>query len=184
MMQKTGGNKWDFGVDKMPAENITLYAQFTINSYTASFDNDGKLTTQKVTYQSLLEEPAAPTKTGYTFKGWYDAKTGGTKWDFATGKMRREILHYMPNLLKMIAQIQMIQPLIPQQEMVMVQAIQAIQEAIPHFQQLVTKIPCFRFYRGFLARNSNANSPQNNQSEITIKTAEVYSFFIDFSCFC
>ncbi|EHC5295594.1 InlH/InlC2 family class 1 internalin [Listeria monocytogenes] len=84
---KTGGNKWDFGVDKMPAENITLYAQFAINSYTASFDNDGKITTQKVTYQSLLEEPAAPTKTGYTFKGWYDAKTGGTKWDFATGKM-------------------------------------------------------------------------------------------------
>ncbi|EBF5125773.1 InlH/InlC2 family class 1 internalin [Listeria monocytogenes] len=84
---KTGGNKWDFSTDKMPAENITLYAQFTINSYTASFDNDGKITTQKVTYQSLLEEPAAPTKAGYTFKGWYDAKTGGTKWDFATGKM-------------------------------------------------------------------------------------------------
>ncbi|EGB9982776.1 InlH/InlC2 family class 1 internalin [Listeria monocytogenes] len=84
---KTGGNKWDFSTDKMPAENITLYAQFTINSYTASFDNDGKITTQKVTYQSLLEEPAAPTKTGYTFKGWYDAKTGGNKWDFATGKM-------------------------------------------------------------------------------------------------
>ncbi|HAK1241576.1 TPA: LPXTG cell wall anchor domain-containing protein, partial [Listeria monocytogenes] len=84
---KTGGNKWDFAIDKMPAEDITLYAQFTINSYTATFDIDGKLTTQKVTYQSLLEEPAAPTKEGYTFKGWYDAKTGGTKWDFATGKM-------------------------------------------------------------------------------------------------
>ncbi|MDA47211.1 LPXTG cell wall anchor domain-containing protein [Listeria monocytogenes] len=84
---KTGGNKWDFATDKMPAEDITLYAQFTINSYKATFDIDGKLTTQKVTYQSLLEEPAAPTKDGYTFKGWYDAKTGGTKWDFATGKM-------------------------------------------------------------------------------------------------
>ncbi|EAH4325700.1 LPXTG cell wall anchor domain-containing protein [Listeria monocytogenes] len=84
---KTGGNKWDFATDKMPAEDITLYAQFTINSYTATFDIDGKLTTQKVTYQSLLEEPAAPTKDGYTFKGWYDAKTGGTKWDFATGEM-------------------------------------------------------------------------------------------------
>ncbi|EIA6625163.1 InlB B-repeat-containing protein [Listeria monocytogenes] len=84
---KTGGNKWDFATDKMPAEDITLYAQFTINSYTATFDIDGKLTTQKVTYQSLLEEPAAPTKDGYTFKGWYDAKTGGTKWDFATDKM-------------------------------------------------------------------------------------------------
>ncbi|EOB3789980.1 InlB B-repeat-containing protein [Listeria monocytogenes] len=84
---KTGGNKWDFATDKMPAEDITLYAQFTINSYTATFDIDGKLTMQKVTYQSLLEEPAVPTKEGYTFKGWYDAKTGGTKWDFATGKM-------------------------------------------------------------------------------------------------
>ncbi|WP_462185445.1 InlB B-repeat-containing protein [Listeria monocytogenes] len=84
---KTGGNKWDFATDKMPAEDITLYAQFTINSYTATFDIDGKLTTQKVTYQSLLEEPAAPTKDGYTFIGWYDAKTGGTKWDFATDKM-------------------------------------------------------------------------------------------------
>ncbi|ALU77390.1 class 1 internalin InlD [Listeria monocytogenes] len=84
---KTGGTKWDFATDKMPAEDITLYAQFTINSYTATFDIDGKLTTQKVTYQSLLEEPVAPTKDGYTFTGWYDAKTGGTKWDFATGKM-------------------------------------------------------------------------------------------------
>ncbi|EPX7433779.1 InlB B-repeat-containing protein [Listeria monocytogenes] len=84
---KTGGIKWDFATDKMPAEDITLYAQFTINSYTATFDINGKLTTQKVTYQSLLEEPAAPTKDGYTFKGWYGAKTGGTKWDFATGKM-------------------------------------------------------------------------------------------------
>ncbi|MBA5844449.1 InlB B-repeat-containing protein, partial [Escherichia coli] len=84
---KTGGTKWDFATDKMPAEDITLYAQFTINSYTATFDIDGKLTTQKVTYQSLLEEPVAPTKDGYTFTGWYDAKTGGNKWDFATGKM-------------------------------------------------------------------------------------------------
>ncbi|MBC2183113.1 LPXTG cell wall anchor domain-containing protein [Listeria sp. FSL L7-0233] len=87
---KTGGTKWDFATDKMPAEDITLYAQFTINSYTATFDIDGKTTTQKVAYQALLNEPTVPTKAGYTFKGWYDAKTGGTKWDFATGKMPAE----------------------------------------------------------------------------------------------
>ncbi|MDT0049448.1 InlB B-repeat-containing protein [Listeria cossartiae subsp. cayugensis] len=87
---KTGGNKWDFATDKMPAEDITLYAQFTINSYNATFDIDGTTTTQKVAYQALLNEPTAPTKAGYTFKGWYDAKTGGTKWDFATGKMPAE----------------------------------------------------------------------------------------------
>lgn len=84
---KTGGNEWDFAVDKMPANNMTLYAQFTINSYTAAFDVDGETTNQKVDYQALLQEPTAPTKDGYTFVGWYDAKTGGNEWDFATGKM-------------------------------------------------------------------------------------------------
>ncbi len=66
---------------------MTLYAQFTINSYTATFDVDGETTNQKVDYQALLQEPTAPTKDGYTFVGWYDAKTGGTEWDFATSKM-------------------------------------------------------------------------------------------------
>ncbi|EAH1738523.1 class 1 internalin InlE, partial [Listeria monocytogenes] len=28
---KTDGNKWDFGIDKMPASDITLYAKFTEN---------------------------------------------------------------------------------------------------------------------------------------------------------
>ncbi|EAO7454867.1 InlB B-repeat-containing protein [Listeria monocytogenes] len=84
---KTGGNKWDFSTDKMPAEDMTLYAQFSINDYTATFDVDGKKTTELVNYQSMLSAPAEPTKEGYTFTGWYDAKKGGNKWDFATGKM-------------------------------------------------------------------------------------------------
>ncbi|EAD9617451.1 InlB B-repeat-containing protein [Listeria monocytogenes] len=85
--EKAGGNKWDFGTDKMPANDITLYAQFSINQYTATFDVDGKTTKQMVDYQALLVEPEKPTKEGYTFTGWYDAKTGGNKWGFATGKM-------------------------------------------------------------------------------------------------
>ncbi|EKB5971223.1 InlB B-repeat-containing protein [Listeria monocytogenes] len=84
---KTGGNKWDFSTDKMPAEDMTLYAQFSINEYTATFDVDGKKTTELVNYQSMLSAPAEPTKEGYTFTGWYDAKTGGNKWDFAADKM-------------------------------------------------------------------------------------------------
>ncbi|MBV1060977.1 class 1 internalin InlA [Listeria monocytogenes] len=84
---KTGGDKWDFATSKMPAKNITLYAQYSANSYTATFDVDGKSTTQAVDYQGLLKEPKAPTKAGYTFKGWYDEKTDGEKWDFATDKM-------------------------------------------------------------------------------------------------
>ncbi|MBF2504484.1 InlB B-repeat-containing protein, partial [Listeria marthii] len=35
-------------------------------------------------------EPPIPTKEGYTFTGWYDAKTGGNKWDFSADKMPAE----------------------------------------------------------------------------------------------
>ncbi|ECL7894802.1 TPA: InlB B-repeat-containing protein [Listeria innocua] len=84
---ETGGNKWNFATDKMPAKNITLYARFTVKSYTATFDKDGTTTTQTANYDSLLTEPTAPTKEGYTFDGWYDAETGGNKWNFATNKM-------------------------------------------------------------------------------------------------
>ncbi|EAC9873303.1 InlB B-repeat-containing protein [Listeria monocytogenes] len=84
---ETGGNKWDFAANKMPAKNVTLYARFSTNAYTATFDKEGTTTTQAVDYDSLLTEPTAPTKDGYTFDGWYDAETGGNKWNFATNKM-------------------------------------------------------------------------------------------------
>ncbi|MBC6130373.1 internalin, partial [Listeria booriae] len=63
---KTGGNKWDFASDTMPANDITLYAQFSINNYTATFNIDGKETTESVAYQNLVTEPTAPVKEGYT----------------------------------------------------------------------------------------------------------------------
>ncbi|ECQ6577403.1 InlB B-repeat-containing protein [Listeria monocytogenes] len=84
---ETGGTKWNFATNKMPAKNVTLYARFTVKSYTATFDKDGTTTTQTVNYDSLIQEPTAPTKDGYTFTGWYDAETGGNKWDFAANKM-------------------------------------------------------------------------------------------------
>ncbi|EJO7007658.1 InlB B-repeat-containing protein [Listeria monocytogenes] len=84
---ETGGNKWNFATNKMPAKNVTLYARFTVKSYTATFDKDGTTTTQTVNYDSLIQEPTEPTKDGYTFTGWYDAETGGNKWDFAANKM-------------------------------------------------------------------------------------------------
>ncbi len=83
----TGGTKWDFTTDKMPASDKTLYAQFTVNNYTMTFDNGGTTSTQSVVFDTLASAPIDPIKTGYTFKGWYDAPTGGTKWDFVTNKM-------------------------------------------------------------------------------------------------
>ncbi|WP_270997339.1 InlB B-repeat-containing protein, partial [Listeria seeligeri] len=69
----TGGNPWDFTTGKMPANDLTLYAQFTKNRYQVTFTIDGETTLQLMDYEAQLTEPAAPTKEGYTFTGWYDA---------------------------------------------------------------------------------------------------------------
>lgn len=84
---ETGGNKWDFKTMKMPANDVTLYAHFTVSSYQVNFDIDGAVTNEAIVYDTLLNEPATPTKQGFLFDGWYDAEVGGTKWDFNTMKM-------------------------------------------------------------------------------------------------
>ena len=52
--------------------DITLYAKWTVNTYTVSFvDADGTLGEQKVEHGKIATRPADPTKAGYAFKGWY-----------------------------------------------------------------------------------------------------------------
>ena len=53
--------------------NITLYAKWTINAYTVSFNSNGGSTvnSQSINYNTAATQPAAPTKTGYTFAGWF-----------------------------------------------------------------------------------------------------------------
>ncbi|HAO5827704.1 TPA: hypothetical protein IP916_002279 [Listeria monocytogenes] len=55
--------------------------------YDVNFDIDGAITTVSVLENELLAEPKEPNKTGYAFTGWYDAESGGNKWDFSTDKM-------------------------------------------------------------------------------------------------
>jgi uncharacterized repeat protein (TIGR02543 family) len=53
-------------------EDITLYAQWVIGTYTLSFDTQGGSTIEPITawFGTYLDAPAPPTKTGYTFKQW------------------------------------------------------------------------------------------------------------------
>ncbi|EHT9627574.1 InlB B-repeat-containing protein [Listeria monocytogenes] len=55
--------------------------------YDVNFDIDGAITTVSVLENGLLAEPQEPNKQGYAFTGWYDAESGGNKWDFSTDKM-------------------------------------------------------------------------------------------------
>jgi len=59
---------------------------------TVSFDSNGGSTvaSQNVRIGATATQPANPTRSGYTFQGWYTAKNGGTKYDFSqtvTGNM-------------------------------------------------------------------------------------------------
>ena len=64
---------WDKEIpETMPAENITVKAQWEINQYTIAFDTNGGSEIASITqdYGTAITAPADPTREGYTFIGW------------------------------------------------------------------------------------------------------------------
>ena len=64
---------WDKEIpETMPAENITVKAQWKINQYTITFDTNGGSEIAPITqdYGTEITAPDNPTRKGYTFKGW------------------------------------------------------------------------------------------------------------------
>ena len=64
---------WDKEIPQtMPAENITITAQWKINQYTITFDTAGGSEIAPITqdYGTAITAPANPTREGYTFMGW------------------------------------------------------------------------------------------------------------------
>ena len=64
---------WDREIpETMPAENITVKAQWKINQYTITFDTNGGSEIAPITqdYGTEITAPDNPTRKGYTFKGW------------------------------------------------------------------------------------------------------------------
>lgn len=64
-----------------PAQQ-TITANFTPNDYTVTYNANGGSVTpsnKTVTYTKTYGELATPTRSGYTFAGWYTAATGGSR---------------------------------------------------------------------------------------------------------
>ncbi|TYV64948.1 BspA family leucine-rich repeat surface protein [Listeria monocytogenes] len=88
--EDTAGTIVDFNtldLDLNSQNEFNFYAAFEKKEYTVTFDVEGKQKQQAVLFEELITEPTVPNKAGYAFTGWYDAKTGGTKWDFSTDTM-------------------------------------------------------------------------------------------------
>lgn len=74
------GSVWDFGATTMPANPVTLYAQWQINTYNVKFDPNGGVGTMADAPYNYGEtkklDKDTYTREGYTFLGWATTPTG------------------------------------------------------------------------------------------------------------
>ena len=86
---KVDGTAWNYASDKV-TDNITLYAKWTANTYTITFDTAGGseviTKTIEVTYGEQFGDMPVPKREGYVFLGWYDALVGGKCYGDSDGK--------------------------------------------------------------------------------------------------
>ena len=67
---------WKDLPEVMPDEDITVEAEFTINTYEITYViDDAVFAKQSVTYGDKITPPTAPEKEGYTFSGWENLPT-------------------------------------------------------------------------------------------------------------
>ena len=68
-----------------PPEGGSLDQDGTVvYTVTVTFDSQGgsEVASKDVNVNNPVEEPVTPTRSGYSFRGWYTAASGGERWDF------------------------------------------------------------------------------------------------------
>jgi len=80
------------------AGTVTAPVKVTVSTttYAVTFDSQGgsAVSTQTVAAGGLVTEPTAPTKSGYTFDGWYKESGCTSAWNFATDTVTSDITLY------------------------------------------------------------------------------------------
>lgn len=70
-------------------EEKAVYANYTINTYTVTFNSNGgsEVGSVNADYQSTISKPSNPTKLGYGFAGWYKESSLSNEWNFSKDKL-------------------------------------------------------------------------------------------------
>ena len=67
-------NGWGEVAETVPAEDVTYYGSYSVNSYLLTYVVDGEtVQSDSVAYGSTIVALEEPTKEGYTFSGWSEA---------------------------------------------------------------------------------------------------------------
>ena len=77
----TSGSAISFPYTLNQTSNFTLFARWSANTLTVNFDSQGGSAVANIntnTGSSITTNPGTPTRTGYTFTGWYLARSGGS----------------------------------------------------------------------------------------------------------
>ncbi|MFA7410685.1 MAG: Ig-like domain-containing protein [Tissierellaceae bacterium] len=94
--EKNYNNLWDFDSDTV-TKSTTLYAKWTINKYTVSFDSKDGSEVDPLTINygtSLSGNMPTPTKEGYVFKGWNTKADGSGSQFTSSSKVTEDITVY------------------------------------------------------------------------------------------
>ncbi|MCF7944249.1 MAG: InlB B-repeat-containing protein [Spirochaetia bacterium] len=81
----------------MPSSDITLYADWEINTYAINFNSDGGsvVASQEIDHGAKIDEPAIPTKKNYSFGGWFKEPELDNSWDFGTDVVTEDTTLYV-----------------------------------------------------------------------------------------
>lgn len=92
----SGGTGTQLTASTVVDQATDVYAFWTINQYTVTFDSQGgsAVTAQTVDYNALAAEPGVPVKTDCAFQAWYREASYTTLWDFATDTVTADMTLY------------------------------------------------------------------------------------------
>ena len=88
----SGNKAYNLGGNYTTNANATLYAHWTAKTYTVTLNKQegtGGSNNVTATYDAAMPSATMPTRTGYTFNGYYDATSGGTQYYTASGASAR-----------------------------------------------------------------------------------------------